>query len=331
MSYEHIMKTQAQWEKTSAKYMLIPEGVLCIEVIDQDNMNLKIGDGNRTFAQLPYVNSSEIDLSAYAKKTYVDAHILPVQQEVNVLEQTSHTHTNKVLLDTIVNDNVHTHSNLYVLNSTTAAYTTTKDNNVLLIPSISMALESVITELGQVVHTNTKGQPDGVASLNASGVVPEAQIDRETIHGYYNGTKFYTDSAYTELITPRSDRFYIDHVSNRNYRYENVYIKLSSDGGGGQTYQPGTGLDLDEDTFNHSNAISPGTAKGSDTKTLEYGGTFEIPSITYDAQGHVTGKGTTTMTMPQSGGGGGGEDIRFRCPRHNVHTCCYGNKHDCRC
>lgn len=84
MSYEHIMKTQAQWEKTSAKYMLIPEGVLCIEVIDQDNMNLKIGDGNRTFAQLPYVNSSEIDLSAYAKKTYVDVHILPVQQEVNV-------------------------------------------------------------------------------------------------------------------------------------------------------------------------------------------------------------------------------------------------------
>ena len=51
-------------------------------------------------------------------------------------------------------------------------------------------------------------------------------------------------------------------------------------------------------TVGHSNVITAGTAKGDDSKTLTFGGTFTIPSVTYDANGHVTSKGTTTMTMP---------------------------------
>lgn len=57
----------------------------------------------------------------------------------------------------------------------------------------------------------------------------------------------------------------------------------------------GSGHDV---TIGHSNSITAGTAKGDDSKTLEFGGTFTIPSVTYDAQGHITAKGTTTMTMP---------------------------------
>ena len=64
------------------------------------------------------------------------------------------------------------------------------------------------------------------------------------------------------------------------------------------TYVAGTGLSLSGNTFNHKNAITAGTAKGDDNKTLTYGGAFTIPSITYDAQGHITSKGSTTMTMP---------------------------------
>lgn len=44
--------------------------------------------------------------------------------------------------------------------------------------------------------------------------------------------------------------------------------------------------------------MTAGTAQGDATKTLTFGGTFTIPTVTYDAQGHITGKGTTTMTMP---------------------------------
>ena len=64
------------------------------------------------------------------------------------------------------------------------------------------------------------------------------------------------------------------------------------------TYSAGTGLTLNGTTFNHSNSVTASTAKGSDKKTLTFGGTFDLPTVSYDAQGHVTGSGTTTMTMP---------------------------------
>ena len=64
------------------------------------------------------------------------------------------------------------------------------------------------------------------------------------------------------------------------------------------TYTAGTGLTLSGTEFKHSNSVTAGTAQGSSNKTLSFGGTFTIPTVTYDAQGHVTGKGTTTMTMP---------------------------------
>lgn len=64
------------------------------------------------------------------------------------------------------------------------------------------------------------------------------------------------------------------------------------------TYSAGAGLTLSGTQFKHTNSVTDGTAKGDDSKTLAYGGTFTIPSVTYDAQGHITAKGTTTMTMP---------------------------------
>ena len=64
------------------------------------------------------------------------------------------------------------------------------------------------------------------------------------------------------------------------------------------TYSAGTGMSLSGTTFNHKNSITAGTAQGDANKTLTFGGTFTIPTVSYDAQGHVTGKGTTTMTMP---------------------------------
>lgn len=62
----------------------------------------------------------------------------------------------------------------------------------------------------------------------------------------------------------------------------------------------GTGLTLAGTTLNHSNSVTAATAKGSSTKTLAFGGTFTIPTVKYDAQGHITEKGTTTMTMPEN-------------------------------
>jgi hypothetical protein len=64
------------------------------------------------------------------------------------------------------------------------------------------------------------------------------------------------------------------------------------------TYSAGTGLSLSSTTFNHSNSITAGTVAGTATSTLAYSGSFKIPSITYDAQGHITSTTTTTITLP---------------------------------
>lgn len=64
-------------------------------------------------------------------------------------------------------------------------------------------------------------------------------------------------------------------------------------------YTNGTGITISNDgVINHTNGVTAGTAQGDTNKTLSFGGTFLVPSVTYDAQGHITGKGTTTMTMP---------------------------------
>ena len=49
----------------------------------------------------------------------------------------------------------------------------------------------------------------------------------------------------------------------------------------------------------HSNSVIEGTAsEGGSSRTLAFSGTFNIPSVTYDSNGHITGKGRTTLTMP---------------------------------
>lgn len=89
-------------------------------------------------------------------------------------------------------------------------------------------------------------------------------------------------------------------AANRTYtfRYNGSQYDLVGDLDTNTTYSAGAGLTLSGTQFKHSNSITAGTAQGDANKTLTFGGTFTIPTVTYDAQGHITGKGTTTMTMP---------------------------------
>lgn len=89
--------------------------------------------------------------------------------------------------------------------------------------------------------------------------------------------------------------------TNKNYAVkldENGHAYVSVDWKNDDTkYSAGTGLTLDGTTFNHSNSITAGTAQGG-SGTLTHGETFTVPTVTYDAQGHITATGTTTYTLP---------------------------------
>lgn len=89
-------------------------------------------------------------------------------------------------------------------------------------------------------------------------------------------------------------------AANRVYEfvYDGTNWNLMGDLDTNNTYTANNGIKLNGNTFQHTNSVTAGTASGDASKTLTYGGTFTVPSVTYDGQGHITGKGSTTMTMP---------------------------------
>ena len=63
------------------------------------------------------------------------------------------------------------------------------------------------------------------------------------------------------------------------------------------TYTAGTALTLNGTEINHDNYVTAGTVQGS-SGAVAYGGTITIPKVTYNAQGHITSSGTTSITLP---------------------------------
>lgn len=70
-SFDHVVKTTTQWESQSFEYWIIPRGVLCVELTPDKKTKIKIGEGNKIYSQLPYINS-ETDLSDYYTKEEID-------------------------------------------------------------------------------------------------------------------------------------------------------------------------------------------------------------------------------------------------------------------
>lgn len=67
------------------------------------------------------------------------------------------------------------------------------------------------------------------------------------------------------------------------------------------TYLAGTGLTLTGNTFNHTNSITAGSfGDGGITRTLSYGGTFNIPTVNYNSEGHITSKSSIALTLPST-------------------------------
>jgi hypothetical protein len=150
---------------------------------------------------------------------------------------------------------------------------------------------------------------------DANGHITGVSYDSLTLPtagGYTHDTFTYSTSADTEtLLTsiPLITKLSVNnegHVSASEYRKlvagDYVNITATADGNitisaDSEPYVAGTGLTLDGQIFNHSNSITAGTVSGSSGGT-SFGGTVNIPSITYDAQGHITATGTTSITLP---------------------------------
>ena len=74
---------------------------------------------------------------------------------------------------------------------------------------------------------------------------------------------------------------------------------VTFDGSAAKSVSASDGIEIKSGVIKHTNSVASGTASGG-SGAKSFGGTFTIPSITYDAQGHITGKSTTTVTLPSN-------------------------------
>lgn len=97
-------KTKDQW---TAVQTLLPKGYMAIEI--GDKTKIKVGDGTKTFAQLPYIES-EADLSNYYTIEQVDNKIVDAMTKAFILKGTVDSVENLPKTDNKIGD-------LYIVNS----------------------------------------------------------------------------------------------------------------------------------------------------------------------------------------------------------------------
>lgn len=136
-----------------------------------------------------------------------------------------------------------------------------------------------------------------------SGVTVSAKANAsQTVYATLSS---YTKSTYAAATGDTSGREYAVRLDKNGVL--SVNVPWTNDNSGyvptGRTITTASGLtgggNLNANlTIGHSNNVTPGTASGTSSSTLSHGGTFKIPTITYDGQGHVTATGQTELTLP---------------------------------
>lgn len=98
--------------------------------------------------------------------------------------------------------------------------------------TVSLGSMPTAADLANYVPLSQKGAANGVASLDASGLVPAAQLPSyvdDVLEGYYKTAdgKFYKEAAYTNLIAGETGKIYVSLDTNKTYRWTGttfVYI-----------------------------------------------------------------------------------------------------------
>lgn len=112
--------------------------------------------------------------------------------------------------------------------------------------------------------------------------------------------QFVVNRLEIDLMNPKSNRLTLGSMSDSitSQLTSGASGSFSYSGGGGQLYQAGTGLELFGSTFNHKNSIAAGSVGNYADKILGWGEGFQVPSITYDSEGHIKSVRTRLLQLP---------------------------------
>lgn len=98
--------------------------------------------------------------------------------------------------------------------------------------TVSLGSMPTTSDLANYIPLSQKGAANGVAALDASGLVPASQLPSyvdDVLEGYYKTAdgKFYKEASYTTLITGETGKIYVSLDTNKTYRWTGttfVYI-----------------------------------------------------------------------------------------------------------
>ena len=100
------------------------------------------------------------------------------------------------------------------------------------ISSNTTAISTINTELPNKVSTSLLAQPNGVATLDESGLIPSTQLPGyvdDVVEAYYSNGVFYEEAAHTTAITGEKGKIYVDLDTNISYRYGGTtYVQITS-------------------------------------------------------------------------------------------------------
>lgn len=117
--------------------------------------------------------------------------------------------------------------------------TSATDSSSEALAATAKAVSDIYTAMGDYILSSTKGQANGVAPLDATGLIDAQYLPSyvdDVIEGYYNSAdgKFYKEAAFTTEIPGESGKIYVDLGSAVGdvYRWGGtVFVKISDNSG----------------------------------------------------------------------------------------------------
>ena len=140
---------------------------------------------------------------------------------------------------------------------------------------------AVYAGLATKLDTTLKGTNNGLAELDANGLVLSSQLPSyvdDVIEGYYYNSKFYKESAHTTEIPGETGKIYVDLVSEKTYRWSgSAFVVISETLALGETSSTAYRGDRGKTAYNHA-------IDASRLTTAKTSGLYKIATTT---EGHV--------------------------------------------
>lgn len=145
------------------------------------------------------------------------------------------------------------------LSSATNSTSTTMAATASAVKAVMDAVNNLNTSAGNTyVKSSLVGAKNGVASLDANGLVPAAQLPSfvdDVIEGYLNAGKFYKEEAHTNVIDGETGKIYVDLASLKTYRWSGTaFVVISETIALGETSSTAYRGDRGKIAYDHSQA-----------------------------------------------------------------------------